>query len=346
MDELNELVLTLKGDVVATELIRLREIHVATFFGEGTVAAWAELIRTSGISSVVVNDPLTPRQQRNLQEALATEVLDRTDVILDIFAARALSADGRIQVEKARLEHLLPRLAGGWTHLERQRGGLGLRGGAGETQIEVDRRLIRARIAKLSSRLKILERRRSTQRLARTTAPLATVALVGYTNAGKSTLLNRLTRSDVLADDLLFATLDPTSRLLYLASGQKLILTDTVGFIQRLPTELVDAFSSTLEEVRSATMLAIVVDLSHPQCAHHLETVLGTLDEMHCEQPAILVCSKVDKVDSALREERIAVLSEQISGTPLCISSTSGEGFETLRDALQRLFDAAEVKSG
>ena len=190
-------------------------------------------------------------------------VLDRTDVILAIFGRRARSAEGRVQVEMAQLEHQLSRLAGGWAHLERQRGRVGtggMRGGMGEKQIEVDRRLINQKLRRLRQRLKEIQRQRTTRRTARTAVPLASCALVGYTNAGKSTLLNRLTNSTVLADNLLFATLDPTSRLLGLASGRRVIVTDTVGFIQSLPHELVEAFSATLEEVREAHLLTIVVD--------------------------------------------------------------------------------------
>ncbi len=226
-------------------------------------------------------------------------VLDRTDVILAIFGRRARSAEGRVQVEMAQLEHQLSRLAGGWAHLERQRGRVGtggMRGGMGEKQIEVDRRLINQKLRRLRQRLKEIQRQRTTRRTARTAVPLASCALVGYTNAGKSTLLNRLTNSTVLADDLLFATLDPTSRLLGLASGRRVIVTDTVGFIQSLPHELVEAFGATLEEVREAHLLAIVVDASHPDAEAQLETVLETLEEMDCDQPAILAVNKVDRL--------------------------------------------------
>src|SRR5579864_9543167 len=264
LDELEELARTLGADVLERTLITLREPHPATFLRSGAVDALAARIADHGFPAVLFNDALTPRQQRNLQEAWNVAVLDRTEVILAIFARRATTAEGRVQVEMAQLEHLLPRLAGGWTHLERQRGGIGLRGGPGETQIEVDRRLVRQRLKRLRARLSVIERQRQTRRTARTDVPLASCALVGYTNAGKSTLLNALTNSDVLADNLLFATLDPTSRRLELPSGRRIIVTDTVGFIQNLPTELVEAFAATLEEVRQAHMLCLVVDASHP----------------------------------------------------------------------------------
>ncbi|MBV9525703.1 MAG: GTPase HflX, partial [Candidatus Dormibacteraeota bacterium] len=246
LDELEELARTLGAAVLERSLVTLREPHPATFLRSGAVDALAARIAELGFPAVLCNDALTPRQQRNLQEAWKVAVLDRTEVILAIFARRATTAEGRVQVEMAQLEHLLPRLAGGWSHLERQRGGVGLRGGPGETQIEVDRRLIRQRVKRLRTRLAVIERQRQTRRTARTDVPLASCALVGYTNAGKSTLLNHLTNSEVLADNLLFATLDPTSRRLDLPSGRRIIVTDTVGSIQNLPTELVEAFAATL----------------------------------------------------------------------------------------------------
>jgi GTPase len=286
---------------------------------------------------VLVNDSLTPRQQRNLQSAWKVPVLDRTEVILAIFARRARTAEGRIQVEMAQLEHLLPRLAGGWRHLERQRGGVGLRGGPGETQIEVDRRLVGQRLKRLRVRLRELERRRTTQRKARLDVPLATCALVGYTNAGKSTLLNRLTNSDVLADDLLFATLDPTSRLLGLPSSRRVILTDTVGFIQNLPTELVEAFAATLEEVRAARMLAVVVDGSHPDAPSQLTTVLETLHAMEADQPALLVVSKADLVPAAELPHVVARLREIAETEAIVVSAVTGDGLRGLRAAIDAL---------
>jgi GTP-binding protein HflX len=241
----------------------------------------------------------------------------------------------------AQLEHLLPRLAGGWRHLERQRGGVGLRGGPGETQIEVDRRLIGQRLKRLRQRLQEMERRRGVQRSARQNVPLAGVALVGYTNAGKSTLLNALTSSTVLADNLLFATLDPTSRVHSLPSARRVILTDTVGFIQNLPTELVEAFAATLEEVRQAHVLAVVVDASHPDAERQLTTVLETLESMGCGQPAILVMSKVDRLDTNRRALMLGRLADIGDTTPLMVSSTTGEGIGELRAASDAL--AAKV---
>ncbi len=337
LDELEELARTLRTEVVDRQLITLREPHPATFLRSGAVEALTMHIAELDRPAVLVNDALTPRQQRNLQEAWDVPVLDRTEVILAIFAKRATTAEGRVQVEMAQLEHLLPRLAGGWSHLERQRGGVGLRGGPGETQIEVDRRLIRQRLKRLRQRLAVVERQRRTRRTARTDVPLASCALVGYTNAGKSTLLNRMTHSEVLADNLLFATLDPTSRRLELPSGRRVILTDTVGFIQSLPTELVEAFAATLEEVRQAHLLVIVVDGSHPDCEAQLRTVLDTLRDMDCDQPSLLVLNKADRLRAtALRDARLR-LGDVAGVSPLCVSALRGTGLRELRQAIDAL---------
>ena len=336
LDELEELARTLGTEVLERSLISLREPHPATFFRSGVVAAFASHLAELDSPAVLCNDQLTPRQQRNLQEEWGVPVLDRTEVILAIFARRAITAEGRVQVEMAQLEHLLPRLAGGWSHLERQRGGVGLRGGPGEKQIEVDRRLIRQQL-KLRERLVVIERQRRTRRTARTNVALASCALVGYTNAGKSTLLNVLTHSQVLADDLLFATLDPTSRRLELPSGKLVILTDTVGFIQKLPTELVEAFAATLEEVRQAHMLCLVVDASHPDAEQQLVTVLETLRSMDCEQPMILALSKVDRLTaSEVRAARLR-LGDVAGVSALAVSATRGTGLRELRQHIDGL---------
>jgi GTPase len=344
LDELEELARTLRTAIVERAAVPLPEIHPGTFFGSGTVDALGARIEELGGPAVLVNDQLSPRQQRNLQERWGVPVLDRTEVILSIFARRARTAEGRVQVEMAQLEHQLPRLAGGWAHLERQRGRVGaggMRGGMGEKQIEVDRRLISQKLRRLRQRLKEIQRQRTTRRTARTAVPLASCALVGYTNAGKSTLLNRLTNSNVLADDLLFATLDPTSRLLNVASGRRIIVTDTVGFIQSLPHELVEAFAATLEEVREAHMLTIVVDAFHPDAEAQLETVLATLDDMGCDQPAVLAVNKVDRLDHADAAE-VARRLGQIAGlSPVLISAAKGTGMRALRSAIDEL--AAEA---
>ena len=342
LDELEELAHTLGASVVDRRLLPLREPHPATYLRGGAVSAVRDRLDELGQPAVLVNDELSPRQQRNLQQEWRVPVLDRTEVILAIFARRARTAEGRIQVEMAQLEHLLPRLAGGWQHLERQRGGVGLRGGMGEKQIEVDRRLIGQRLKRLRVRLRELERRRATQRSARLDVPLATCALVGYTNAGKSTLLNKLTNSEVLADDLLFATLDPTSRLYQLPSTRRIILTDTVGFIQNLPTELVEAFAATLEEVRAARMLAVVVDISHADAEAQLTTVLETLHTMECDQPALLVLTKADRLRDPVERAAVVADLENIAETKaLVVSAMTGDGLRDLRTALDDL--AAQV---
>jgi len=346
LDELEELARTLGTDVLERSLVTLRDPHPATFFRSGVVDALAARIAELGQPAVLCNSALTPRQQRNLQEEWDVPVLDRTEVILAIFARRANTAEGRVQVEMAQLEHLLPRLAGGWSHLERQRGGVGLRGGPGETQIEVDRRLIRRRIRRLRERLEVVERQRQTRRAARTAVPLASCALVGYTNAGKSTLLNAMTHSEVLADNLLFATLDPTSRRLELPSGRRIILTDTVGFIQNLPTELVEAFAATLEEVRQAHMLAIVVDGSHPECELQLRTVMTTLADMGCDQPSLLVISKTDRLTPAEQSRARLCLGDIAGSSPLCVSVRRGSGLRELRQALDALASQLVPDSG
>src|SRR5580704_6544373 len=327
LDELEELARTLGTEVIERSLISLREPHPATFFRSGVVAAFASHLAELDKPAVLCNDQLTPRQQRNLQEEWGVPVLDRTEVILAIFARRAITAEGRVQVEMAQLE--------------RQRGGVGLRGGPGEKQIEVDRRLIRQQLKRLRERLVVIERQRRTRRTARTNVPLASCALVGYTNAGKSTLLNVLTHSRVLADDLLFATLDPTSRRLELPSGKLVILTDTVGFIQKLPTELVEAFAATLEEVRQAHMLCLVVDASHPDAEAQLVTVLETLRSMECEQPMILALSKVDRLTaSEVRAARLR-LGDVAGVSALAVSATRGTGLRELRQRIDGL--AAQV---
>jgi len=337
LDELEELARTLGTAVVERSVVPLREPHPATFFRAGAVEALGARITELGNPSVLCNDPLTPRQQRNLEQAWAVPVLDRTEVILSIFSRRATTAEGKIQVEMAQLGHQLPRIAGGWSHLERQRGGVGLRGGPGETQIEVDRRLIRQKMSRLRKRLQQIERQRSTRRQARNDVPLLSVALVGYTNAGKSTLLNRLTNSTVLADDLLFATLDPTSRLLNLQSGRRVILTDTVGFIQALPTELIEAFAATLEEVRQAHMMVIIVDAAHPDAELQLRTVLRTLEDMECDQPALLLLNKIDRVRPTEVGDLAARLEAITGGRSLQVSALRDKGMRELRTAIDKL---------
>ena len=258
LEELQRLAETAGATVARKFTQQLRRVTPATLMGRGKVEEIQSSLRALNADLVIVDDDLTPAQQRNLETAFKLRVIDRSQLILDIFAQRARSNEGKLQVELAQLDYLLPRLTRQWTHLSRLGGGIGTRG-PGETQLEVDRRRIRERISHLKKRLKTVERTRSLQRKERDEVPFATVALVGYTNAGKSTLMNALTRAGVFVEDKLFATLDPTTRALRLANGDKVMLVDTVGFINKIPHALVEAFKSTLEEVRSADLLLHLV---------------------------------------------------------------------------------------
>ncbi|MGH7964743.1 MAG: GTPase HflX, partial [Candidatus Binatia bacterium] len=271
-------------------------IHPATFIGAGKVTEVKDLTVETGANAVVFDDDLSPAQQRNLEQALGLKIIDRSQLILDIFAQRARSLAGKLQVELAQLEYLRPRLTRQWTHLSRLGGGVGTRG-PGETQLEVDRRRIRERIATLRRRLQDVERTRSLQRHERARVPFPCVALVGYTNAGKSTLMNTLTHAGVLVEDKLFATLDPTSRRLDLPAGQPVMLIDTVGFINKLPHQLVDAFKSTLEEVRTADLLVHVVDATHPRWAEQKAVVEQVLVEIGAgDKPILTAFNKLDQL--------------------------------------------------
>ena len=267
-------------DVVHTAVLPLRARRSSSLLGEGQVAAQHEAIEEAGVTVAIVDAALSPVQQRNLERAWACKVIDRTGLILDIFGERARTREGSLQVELAHLDYQRSRLVRSWTHLERQRGGFGFLGGPGETQIEADRRLITDRIVRLRKEIEQVRRTRGLHRSARTRTPLPVVALVGYTNAGKSTLFNALTGADVHAQDQLFATLDPTMRGLRLPSGRRVVLSDTVGFISELPTELVAAFRATLEEVAQADVILHVRDAAHPDSMAQRADVLAVLDGM------------------------------------------------------------------
>ncbi|OGI45638.1 MAG: GTPase HflX [Candidatus Muproteobacteria bacterium RBG_16_65_34] len=301
----------------------------ATFVGKGKAQEIQLAAARHGAQLALVNHALTPSQERNLEKAVGCRVLDRTGLILDIFAQRARSAEGKLQVELAQLEHLSTRLIRGWTHLERQKGGIGLRG-PGETQLEVDRRLIRDRIKKLHERLARVSTQRRNRRKARLKVPIPTASLVGYTNAGKSSLFNRLTAASVYSADQLFATLDPTMRRLELPGNLAVILADTVGFIRHLPHDLVEAFKSTLEEVAEASLLLHVVDSSSPERLEQIEQVNRVLSEIHAEAiPQILVFNKIDLTGERPRIERDA------SGrTRVWLSAKTGAGVELLIEVL------------
>jgi GTP-binding protein HflX len=332
LSELGELLRT-AGVAVAGELIQRREQpHPNTYLGPGKVAEAKAAAIASDANLIACDDELTARQERNLEEAIGLPVVDRTTVILDIFASHAGTAEGKLQVELAQLEYNLARMRGLWSHLERLGGGIGTRG-PGETQIETDRRLARDRIATLRRRLEHVTGTRAVQRAERERAELPTIALVGYTNAGKSTLLNALTGAEVGVRDRLFHTLDPTTRSLRLA-GRPYLLTDTVGFISKLPHQLVDAFGATLEETRRAELLAHVLDGSAPeeQVAMMRRSVEQTLEEIGAgERPRLLVLNKIDLLDDAAREDLRLRHPDAV-----LVSGVTGEGLSELGERIER----------
>ena len=294
LEELERLAKTAGATVLKKFAQQVKNVTPATLIGRGKVNEIQAEIKRLNADLVIVDEDLTPAQQRNLEAALKTRVVDRSQLILDIFAQRARSNEGKLQVELAQLEYLLPRLTRQWTHLSRLGGGIGTRG-PGETQLEVDRRRVRERIGHLKRRLKDVERTRGLQRKERGEVPYATVALVGYTNAGKSTLMNTLTRAGVLVEDKLFATLDPTTRALRLPSAEKVMIVDTVGFINKIPHSLIEAFKSTLEEVIRADLLLHLVDMANPLYQEQITVIENVLDEIGAGMiPTVLVPNKVD----------------------------------------------------
>jgi GTP-binding protein HflX len=292
--ELGELARTAGADVVGSATQKLDQPVAATYIGKGKVDEVGERRKAANANVVIFDDELSPSQQRNLEKALGVKVIDRTALILDIFATRAQTREGRLQVALAQMRYLLPRLAGQWSHLERMEGAIGTRG-PGETQIETDRRLIRSRISKIKRDLEEVRTQRALYRRRRERAGMPVVALVGYTNAGKSTLMKALSGADVVAEDKLFATLDPVTRRLRLPSGEVVLLTDTVGFIQKLPTDLVAAFRATLEELAEADLLLHVIDISHSSAYEHTQSVEQTLADLGvADRPTLLALNKVD----------------------------------------------------
>ena len=343
LEEAEGLARALDLEIRDSLLVHLRKRTPATLFGSGKVEEIAALCESLDADVAVIDDSLTPVQQRNLEKAWKVKVIDRTGLILEIFARRARTREGRLQVELARLSYERSRLVRTWTHLERQRGGFGVMGGPGETQIETDRRLIADKIGKLKRELGEVRRTRNLQRAARQRAPAPSVALVGYTNAGKSTLFNRLTDAGVVAKDMLFATLDPTLRTLPLPGGRPVVLSDTVGFISDLPHELVEAFRATLEEVSEADIILHVRDISSPDSnaeAADVREVLGRLEVEMDARRVIEVWNKADRLDPEDREELAA---DVLRARPpaVLVSSLSGEGCEALLGRIAGLIDEA-----
>lgn len=336
-EEAKGLALAIGLDVVAVHMLRLRQTRAATLLGVGQIEAIEPDIAAKGIQLVVVDAALTAIQQRNLETAFGTKVIDRTGLILEIFGERAATAEGRLQVELAHLDYQAGRLVRSWTHLERQRGGFGFLGGPGETQLEADRRLIQERISRLEKQLDSVVKTRGLHRSGRARVPYPVVALVGYTNAGKSTLFNTLTNAGVLAKDLLFATLDPAMRAISLPHGRKAVLSDTVGFISDLPTPLIAAFRATLEEVIEADVILHVRDISHAESEAQAADVSAILTELgigeNRRDHIIEVWNKAD----LLPEDVAAMRRAQAQRQPNCVvvSALTGEGLPELRAMIE-----------
>jgi GTP-binding protein HflX len=339
--EAKGLALAIGLDVVAVHPLRLRQTRAATLIGAGQIEAIKPGIAENAAQLVIVDAALTAIQQRNLETEFGAKVIDRTGLILEIFGERAATAEGRLQVELAHLDYQAGRLVRSWTHLERQRGGFGFLGGPGETQIEADRRMIRNRMARIRRQLDDARRTRQLQRAKRQRAPWPVIALVGYTNAGKSTFFNRLTGSDVMAEDMLFATLDPTMREIRLPGIDKAILSDTVGFVSDLPTELVAAFRATLEEVTTADLIVHVRDIVHPDTDAQYADVRAILDSLGVNEAGggegdgedrarpiaqIEIWNKIDTADPERRAEIEAMAARRPDVAP--ISAATGEGVE------------------
>src|SRR5690554_34371 len=344
MDELEFLAYTAGGEVYKRFYQRLDVPNPKTFIGSGKLEEVREYVVENDIDTAIFDDELSPAQQKNIERILECKVVDRTNLILDIFAQRAKTSYARTQVELAQYEYMLPRLAGMWTHLERQRGGIGMRG-PGEREIETDRRIVRDRIALLKERLRKIDRQMEVQRGNR--GSLVRVALVGYTNVGKSTLMNVLSKSDVFAEDKLFATLDTTVRKVVIGN-LPFLLTDTVGFIRKLPTQLVESFKGTLDEVREADLLLHVVDISHPSFEHHIDSVNKVLEEIgSADKPTVMVFNKIDAYkpeeideDDLMTEKTTAhyTLDEwkqtwmaKVNGDAVFISALNKENFDEFR---------------
>jgi GTPase len=328
LGELSELATTAGGEVVGDGIQKMATPCAATYIGKGKADEFASHCHRADVDTVIFDDELSPAQSRNLEQIFNCKVLDRTSLILDIFAQRARTREGKLQIELAQLQHLLPRLTRYWGHLSRQKGGIGMRGGEGETQLETDRRRVQDRIARIARDLEVVRRQRTTQRNARHRNHFALASIVGYTNAGKSTLLNALTGADVLAEDKLFATLDPTTRRLHLPTNQNVLVTDTVGFIRKLPHGLVEAFKATLEEVVQADLLLHVVDASHPEAEAQIQAVDAVLKDIGADgKPTVMVFNKIDQLNGS-HHALVRSLEQHPNG--VAISAATGEGVPAL----------------
>jgi GTP-binding protein HflX len=327
LDELAELAQTAGAEIVSDGIQKVESLNAATFIGKGKAEEFSKFCKTNEVDTVIFDDELSPAQSRNLEKIFGCKIFDRTALILEIFGQRARTREGKMQIELAQLKYLLPRLTRYWSHLSRQRGSTGSIGGEGESQLEADRRKISERIDKIESELDIVRRQRATQRAGRQRSEWPLASIVGYTNAGKSTLLNALTGSKVLAEDKLFATLDPTTRRLRLPTNQNVLLTDTVGFIKKLPHGLVEAFKATLEEVVQADLLLHVVDISHSQAEEQIAAVNSVLKEIGAEGKSVLmVFNKMDKLNGKGALNRWQEKFPHAVG----ISATTGEGVSNL----------------
>ncbi len=328
--ELGELAVTAGGEVVGDGTQKLDAPVAGTFIGSGKADEFARHCRGQDVDTVIFDEELSPAQSRNLERVFDCKVLDRTSLILDIFAQRARTKEGKLQIELAQLQHLLPRLTRFWGHLSRQKGGIGMRGD-GETQLETDRRRVQDRIAKIARELETVRRQRSTQREGRQRSHWPLASIVGYTNAGKSTLLNALTGSQVLVEDKLFATLDPTTRRLRLPTNQNVLLTDTVGFIRKLPHGLVEAFKATLEEVVRTDLLLHVVDARHPLAGEQIQAVNAVLEEIGAAgKPTVMVFNKIDLLNANGGARKLMESHPRAIG----VSALTGEGLPVLIEEL------------
>jgi GTP-binding protein HflX len=340
LDELRELASSAGAEVVDTVTQKLPRPTAPYYIGKGKAELIKESFQDQEVTSVIFDNELSPAQGRNLENLLSRKVIDRTQLILDIFAQRARSREGRLQIELAQLQYLLPRLTRMWTHLSRQSGGIGTRG-PGETQLEVDRRRVQERIARLERDLQEVRKHRAVQRQGRKRHQWPVAAVVGYTNAGKSTLLNLLTGAGVLAEDRLFATLDPTTRSLTLPNKQRILLTDTVGFLRKLPHTLIESFKATLEEVVEADLLIHVVDLSHPRLDEHMEAVDTVIKEIGAYGKQTLIV--FNKIDALTDRDLAKVYLEKFPGSA-AISARTGEGVSELIPILQNALSSWRLR--